>query len=142
MHVMTRSAMPVDAPVIAELLHELGYPSETSAVRRRMDNLLARPDYYIAVAEHQSKPCGLGVLHIYQTLHADGSSALICALVVSSSVRGKGVGRMIVADLEARAREIGCRRIMVTTATHRADAHSFYERLAYDFTGRRYAKEL
>jgi hypothetical protein len=32
--------------------------------------------------------------------------------------------------------------VAVTTALHRADAHAFYERLGYAFTGRRYVKTL
>jgi ribosomal protein S18 acetylase RimI-like enzyme len=47
-----------------------------------------------------------------------------------------------VAELEAFARQHGCDRIIVTTANHRDGAHRFYDRLGYEFTGRRYAKSL
>jgi hypothetical protein len=31
---------------------------------------------------------------------------------------------------------------MVTTHVRRADAHAFYERLGFDFTGRRYVRGI
>jgi ribosomal protein S18 acetylase RimI-like enzyme len=34
------------------------------------------------------------------------------------------------------------RRFLVTTHNRRAGAHAFYERLGFEFTGRRYVKDL
>jgi GNAT superfamily N-acetyltransferase len=52
------------------------------------------------------------------------------------------VGRELVAALEALARSHDCVRISVTSAEHRDGAHAFYQRLGYDYTGRRFAKKL
>jgi GNAT superfamily N-acetyltransferase len=42
----------------------------------------------------------------------------------------------------ARARELGCARLTLTTHLRRAEAHAFYERLGFEFTGRRYVRML
>jgi GNAT superfamily N-acetyltransferase len=61
---------------------------------------------------------------------------------VDERVRGSGVGRVIVQAAEHWARERGCRRMVVTTALRRVDAHAFYERIGFTHTGRRYAKDF
>ena len=43
---------------------------------------------------------------------------------------------------EDYARKHGCPRIVVATANHRSGAHAFYERLGWEWTGRRYGKLL
>jgi GNAT superfamily N-acetyltransferase len=135
-----RRAAPGDAAALAGLLGELGYPADADAVTRRLDELLARDDYGVFVAEAAGRVVGFGGVHVFPALHADRPVALIAALVVSEAARGGGHGARLVAALEAFARGHDCERVMVTTANHRAGAHAFYERLGYAFDGRRYAK--
>lgn len=137
-----RGAAAPDAGRCAELLTELGYPSSGEALVRRMKALLARPDYRVAVATREEMVVGLGAVHVFPAIHSDQPLAFIAALVVGAAHRGAGVGARLVAELEAFAASHGCDRILVTTATRRDGAHRFYERLGYDFTGRRYAKRL
>jgi GNAT superfamily N-acetyltransferase len=136
-----RRAILTDAAEIASLLSELGYPASAGAVAARLDPLLPRDDYAVLVAQGDSVVVGLGAVHVFPVIHADGPVALITALVVAGAARGGGIGRGLVAEMEGFARSQGCARILVTTANHRADAHAFYERLGYSFTGRRYAKQ-
>jgi hypothetical protein len=44
--------------------------------------------------------------------------------------------------VQAWALERGADRLVVTTALHRADAPTFYERLGFEHTGRRYVRRL
>lgn len=139
---MIRQAQLGDSAELATLLIELGYPSDPNAIYRRLQTLLPRSDCRVSVAAIEGALGGFGMVHIYPAIHADAPGALIAALVVRESLRGKGIGRSLVADLEGYARERGCDRIMVTTANYRSGAHRFYECLGYDFTGRRYAKVI
>jgi GNAT superfamily N-acetyltransferase len=136
-----RDARLPDAPAAAGLLAELGYPADAGAVARRLQALLPRADYAVHVAVLDGEVCGLGCAHVFPVLHAEEPLALITALVVSERARGLGVGRALVLRLEDFARSQGCGRVAVTTANQRSDAHRFYERLGYSFTGRRYAKQ-
>jgi GNAT superfamily N-acetyltransferase len=79
---------------------------------------------------------------VFPVLAYSEDLAMIMALVVAEQARGLGVGRRLVSSAESLARERGASRLMVTTHLRRADAHAFYERLGFDFTGRRYLKAL
>ena len=135
-----RAPVEADAAAICGLLSELGYPTNEQAVTQRLAKLSSHPDHILVVAGHEKALLGLGVAHVIDVFHTDGPVTLITALVVAQSARSKGVGRAIAERLEEFARARGCPRIMVTTANHRADAHTFYERLGFAFTGRRYVK--
>lgn len=80
--------------------------------------------------------------HLGYPLHAARTVAQLTALVVPPEMRGRGVGRALVAAAEQWARAQGAERLVVTTALHRADAPLFYERLGFEHTGRRYVKKL
>jgi GNAT superfamily N-acetyltransferase len=128
--------------VIAALLGELGYPSEPTGVRARLARLLAHEDSRVFVAERSAKALGVLGLHRMPVLTSLNDIAMIIALVVTERERRSGVGSLLIARAEDEARAWRCGRIMVTSAEHRADAHAFYERLGYQYTGRRFAKGI
>jgi GNAT superfamily N-acetyltransferase len=145
--VRIRSASFDDATAIASLLGELGYPSTPDRVRARMTRLLTedadgRDAVFVATDDDVTDVVGLLALHRFAALHDDADVALIMALVVAEKARGLGVGRRLVDAAANAARAWGCTRMLVTTHVRRADAHAFYERLGFDFTGRRYVKSL
>ena len=85
---------------------------------------------------------GLATGHIWRALHVDQPTAWLTALVVSSSARRRGVGRMLVGAVESWALAEGCARVALLSGLSRHDAHSFYERLGFAHSGRRYSKNL
>lgn len=137
-----RAAEREDASVVAELLGQLGYPTDAVVVRRRLDTLLSRADSAVVVAEVWGDVVGLGALQLFPVLHEDVPLGQLTALVVAEPCRGRGIGQALVRHLEETARAVGAHRIVVTTANHRAPTHRFYERLGYRWTGRRYARSL
>ena len=140
-----REAIPSDASALAPLLGQLGYPVDASVLARRMERMLARHDEIILIAEDAETPpraLGLLALHMFPVLAYDADAAMIMALVVAEDARGSGVGRSLVARADEIARRHGAGRMLVTTHVRRADAHAFYERLGFDFTGRRYVRLL
>ena len=139
MAVEIRDARPDDAGAIAALLHQLGYPTDAAAVGRRLERL---GDDRLVVAERDGFVTGLAQLHVSPSLEYDRPAGKLAALVVDEAHRGQGVGRALVAAIEAEARARGCELLYVTTAERRSDAHEFYERLGLGYTGRRYAKRL
>jgi len=144
--VAIRSATRADTPALAPLLGELGYPVDSAELETRMTRMLARDDEIILIAERRGggplPALGLLALHVFPVLAYSEDLAMIMALVVAEQARGLGVGRRLVSSAESLARERGASRLMVTTHLRRADAHAFYERLGFDFTGRRYLKAL
>jgi N-acetylglutamate synthase-like GNAT family acetyltransferase len=137
-----RAATLADAPVLAPLLGELGYPVDADALRPRLERMLAHDDQQVLIAEDERGTLGLIALHVFPLLEYAEDAALITGLVITERARGLGVGRRLVERAAELARAAGARRFMVTTHIRRAGAHAFYERLGFEFTGRRYVKEL
>lgn len=137
-----RQARATDSALIAGLLRELGYPVTPDLVPERLSRLAGDSRTAVLVAELGAEVVGLATVHLFDAVHADQPVALLTALVVTASARGSGVGRQLVEAAESFAREAGCGRIMVTTAEHRSGAHAFYQRLGWEYAGRRYAKRL
>jgi len=140
--VRTRAATAADAVPIAELLGQLGYPCAPSEVPERLSRLGAGGDAAAIVAAIGDTVVGLATMHSRVVLHSAEPVAQLTALVVPRAMRGRGIGRALVAATEAWARERGAKRIVVTTALHREEAPRFYERLGFTHTGRRYARPI
>ena len=137
-----REAAPDDATRLAPLLGELGYPVDANGLASRMRRMFERDDQKVLIAEREGHALGLLALHVFPVLAYDRDLAMIMALVVTERARGLGVGRALIDRAEAIGRARGASRLMVTTHNRRADAHAFYERLGFDFTGRRYVRPI
>ena len=136
-----RLATDADAPAVASLLSHLGYPAEPADLPERLRRMRAAGDDAF-VAELDGSAVGLATVHTRAVLHVARPVAQLTALVVPPEMRGRGVGRALVAAAERWGRERGADRLVVTTALHRADAPLFYERLGFEHTGRRYVRRF
>ena len=141
MHPTIRDARPADAEAVARLLTQLGYPSDAGAVEGRLERLQVVGDR-VVVAELDGAVVGLAHLQVSPALERDRPAAKIGALVVDEAQRGRGVGRTLVQAMEDEARLRGCELLFLTTAERRDDAHTFYERVGLEHTGRRYSRTL
>lgn len=137
-----REAAATDASAIATLLGQLGYPSAAEAMPTRLAGMAGERRTLALVAEHEGTVVGLITAHVVAAIHADEPLALLTALVVQDRARGQGVGRALVEHAEHWARALGAVRLSVLTATHRDEAHRFYEHLGYVKTGFRFTKTL
>ncbi|HEV2291905.1 MAG TPA: GNAT family N-acetyltransferase, partial [Gemmatimonadales bacterium] len=81
-------------------------------------------------------------LHLTPELHRARPIGRVTALVVDESVRGSGVGAEMMEEAERILREDGAGLLELTSNMRRVDAHRFYERLGYQKTSFRFAKEL
>lgn len=140
--IVIREATERDASVLAPLLGELGYPVDIADLEPRIRRMLRRDDQKILIAENGSGALGLLALHVFPVLAYDRDLAMIMALVVTERARGLGVGRQLVDRAAVLGKSLGASRLMVTTHVRRADAHTFYERLGFEFTGRRYVRPI
>ena len=139
--VTIRAATDADAPAMASLLAHLGYPADAAELPERLGRLRAEGDDAF-VAEAEGALVGLAPVHARAVLHVARPVAQLTALVVPPEMRGRGVGRALVAEAEKWGRARGADRLVVTTALHRADAPLFYEALGFEHTGRRYVRRF
>jgi ribosomal protein S18 acetylase RimI-like enzyme len=137
-----RRAAETDADAIAALSAQLGYPSESGQAAERLHALQDHRDIRALVAEQDGEVIGFVGLMVFPAFHRDGLHGYVTALVVDEKVRGSGAGRELMRAAEAWFAERGVKRVNLTTALHREDAHDFYEKIGYTFTGKRFTKIL
>jgi|1185.fasta_scaffold01873_2 ribosomal protein S18 acetylase RimI-like enzyme len=140
--VLIRPAENGDAPALAELMGELGYPTRTAEMEMRLDTILRHPGYRTFVAIADGAVAGMIGTVIMLTHEHNSPGGRIIALVVSEKSRGRGVGRTLMAAAESDFAARNIRRIALNTRFHREQAHLFYEGLGYSKNGFRFVKEL
>jgi GNAT superfamily N-acetyltransferase len=138
----TRDARPADAARIAELLDQLGYPTQPQQAAARVARLSADPLARVVAAEVDADVVGVVALRVCHLLEHDRPWCSLIAMVVDERWRRSGIGRRLVDAVEEEARVHGCAGVAIGTAEHREEAHAFYESLGYEHTGRRYKKIL
>lgn len=142
MEISIRDARLSDAQSLAALVGQLGYPTSGEAIVGRLKRLLSSEADRIVVAEVGGEVVGLACLHTSHSVAYDEPAAKLSAIVVDELHRRRGVGEALVQEMEREAKRRRCCLILLTTATHRDDAHAFYERIGFEETGRRFAKPL
>lgn len=127
-----RRATDADAPAIASLAGELGYPTEPAQMRVRLGALHPDDDaLFVAVAG----VAGIGWAHVAALrVVVSEPYAELRGLVVASALRSRGVGARLLAAAEEWTRERGLTRIRVRSNVIRERTHAFYERHGYTTT--------
>ncbi len=126
-----RHALPSDAPAVAALATQLGYPSRPEEAEARLRDVLTRPDAAVLVAADEDGAV-IGYGHVFGAHRVDADPfAEIGALVVDETRRSRGTGAALVAALETWAVEKGYRELRVRSNVVRDRAHAFYERLGF-----------
>jgi GNAT superfamily N-acetyltransferase len=94
------------------------------------------------VAEVGGRVAGLAGLRVLTLVERDEPVGRLIALVVGEPFRGRGVGRALVAHVEARARRAGCVQLDLSSSDRRDGAHAFYRRLGFADVSRRFVKDI
>ena len=94
---------------------------------------LAFDDAALLVAEESGVLAGLVAMWIRPRLNWTAPEAWISDLYVDPDHRRQGIAGALVDACVREARRRGCHRVVLESATHREDAHAFYE--SYGFAG-------
>jgi GNAT superfamily N-acetyltransferase len=135
-HVQIEVATRAD---LADILSLIGQPdmspdnnlslAEAAALFERMQ---ANPAQKLYVAKLGTVSIGaFSLLTVQHLSHNGGLSLIIEDVVVKTEQQGQGVGRQMVEFAIARARELGCYKLALSSNAKRTDAHTFYERLGF-----------
>lgn len=137
-----RGARLEDAPAIARLVTQLGYPVGAQEMGDRLERLLARTDHVLFVAESSAGIVGLVGAYLVEALEFSGRYGRLTGMVVDENWRGRGIGRLLMEWMESWLREQGIRTLILTSGSQRKESHQFYRHLGYAETGLRFAKQL
>jgi GNAT superfamily N-acetyltransferase len=142
--VILRNVEIGDADAITRLSEQLGYPMSVAETAQRLQLIIGFKEHGAFVAEWDGQV--VGWIHVYAAhlLESPASYVEIGGLVVDEACRGKGVGRALVQKAEEWTTENGFDDIRVRSASRRAEAHAFYQRLGFDLvkTQMRFRKDL
>lgn len=126
-----RPARSTDAPELARLATQLGYPSTTAQVVRRLEAFFSKSECAVFVAEGEGGAlAGFVSVQSRHQIESD-PDAVIEGLVVDASDRRRGVGRALMAEAEGWARGQGLGRVRLRSNTIRTEARAFYESIGY-----------
>jgi len=137
-----RAAELDDAAELAALMCELGYETKRTEMETRLKLILSNPGYKTFVATMDGCICGMIGTLTYPSYEHNDASGRILALVTSSTVRRRGIGRALIATAETDFAQRGIRRVSLDTRLTREDAHKFYQLLGYERNGWRFVKQL
>ncbi|RNF84382.1 GNAT family N-acetyltransferase [Montanilutibacter psychrotolerans] len=126
-----RAAATGDASDVAELLGLLGYPCTRDEAAERIAIVLGDPRQHLMLAEVDGMACGRVAMDLRYSLTRGADLARITALVVAPDSNRRGIGRRLLREVEAIARNARIARIEVTSNQRRADAHAFYRDCGY-----------
>ncbi|WP_193183438.1 GNAT family N-acetyltransferase [Nisaea sediminum] len=119
-----------DSPSVAGLTVQLGYELDPGTAASRIESVLEAEGHHAFGAFLDEKL--IGYLHCFDRPSIEkGRGLVVQALVVDETIRGTGAGRLLMAEAERLARDLGCTSVSLSSGERRAGAHAFYERLGY-----------
>jgi GNAT superfamily N-acetyltransferase len=136
-----RDARDTDRAALSRLIVQLGYTANEDEVAERLEVMEAE-GRVVLVAELGGEVIGCLSTSVMRVLHRPAPVGRISMMVVDEALRGRGVGAALVRAAERALKERGCYMVEVTSHVRRTDAHRFYERLGYERTSVRLAREL
>jgi GNAT superfamily N-acetyltransferase len=125
-----RCAQLADAPDMARLAGELGYPMPPAEMARRLSVLLPNERHYVVVAARGERL--LGWMHVEHRFSLEGGDRCeLMGLVVDATARRHGIGRELVDVAENWTLSRGLSSLTVRSNASRELSHPFYESLGY-----------
>lgn len=137
-HVVVREASAADAARLVELLaggtlRGAEDPHDTDSYAAAIAEIATSGNATILVAEIDGQVMGMCQLIWFRHLQERGGlCAELESVHVDSSLRGHGIGGILVEAAVARAEAMGCYRVQLTSHRSRVDAHRFYERHGFE----------
>ncbi len=128
------SITPGELPELARLFEALtGLPTPLDRLEAAHARMATHPDYHLVGARHGTALAGaaLGIVCL-DCVGQCRPFLVVENLIVAEGHRRQGAGRLLLGELERRAREAGCFYVMLVSGRQRAAAHAFYAAMGYE----------
>jgi GNAT superfamily N-acetyltransferase len=145
--VAVRLALPGDWAAVAGLLVELGRgvakgTADDPTHGMQFAGHLRRLETVTLVADTAGRVVGVLDMEYHQRLGDHRPQARVNDLVVTETVRGRGIGNALLGRAEELARKRGCFRMALVTAGWREETYTFYEDHGWSNYGAWFVKQL
>ena len=108
-------------------------PSDLSPYEAALREMSGSSSSAVLVAEVDGRVVGMCQLFWFRHIQERGGlSAEIESMHVDESMRGRGIGTVLLDAAVSRAAQLGCYRVQLTSNRSRVDAHRFYERNGFE----------
>lgn len=139
LRVSIRIAAPTDLDSLVSLLAALfsieqDFVFDASRQRRGLELMLENERGCVLVAEGQGQVIGMCTGQVAISTAEGGPALLVEDVIVLEQWRGKGVGRQLLENLGAWAREQGIERFQLLADRNNGPALDFYEALGWQAT--------
>ena len=115
--------------VLEQLLPQLS-SSATMPSEEYLECMLNNENFYLFVAEHEGAIVGMLSLVVVDI--PTGRKAWIEDVVVDSRARGLHIGQALVEEAKACAKEVGAKKIYLTSNPSRKAAHALYKKCGFE----------
>ena len=115
--------------VLEHLLPQLS-SSATMPSEEYIESMLNNENFYLFVAEHEGAIVGMLSLVVVDI--PTGRKAWIEDVVVDSRARGLHIGQALVKEAKVCAKEVGAKKIYLTSNPSRKAAHALYKKCGFE----------
>lgn len=137
MPITFRDARRDDLERIVELIADDAVAAERTGAYdeahvRGFEAIEASPDNELVVAQSDGRVVGVAQLTYIPGISRNGATRLLVEAVrVDATLRGQGIGQLLMAYAHERGRARGAALAQLTSDKQRPDAHRFYRSLGY-----------
>ena len=111
---------------------EGGEPPSEQVKRDLVPGLRAHPACHVFLAYHDGLPVGFSICFLGYSTFLARPLLNIHDIFVDLSIRGRGIGAMLLDRIEARARELNCCRITLEVREDNRVARGLYRKVGFD----------
>lgn len=143
-YIIRKVNLDTDIQDLAELTTQLGYPTDSNTLKKRLINIHQFEHYSTLVVEQNSKVIAFtGLVEQWCWEYSD-AQIRIQVFVVDETLRNTGIGHALIQAIEAFALSKNIQRIVVSSGNRpeRHNAHRFYQKLGFEINNTGFVKRI